>query len=300
MVRQAWPRLRSRAAVAAVPGFFAARDPGHEALTVEILGPGRELRRRSMKFGGELRVTAHKASPTQALPPGWCQEWRVLRFIPERASSNLIQAINKVCIDTDAKTEQCRNCLLMPYTKSIVSAVMSVLVMVGAPVFESAEERPLKVLCIGLGGGSIPSFLVDMLPGCLVDVVEVEPAVIESLEAMGFQPDDHIRLWLEDGAQFVCRAVDTFAVGKADATGPYDAVIVDAYDADGCVPDAFTMADTFFSQALAAGLLSQRSVLVTNFLPGTDLGPVLSCQAEAHHIETLDPVGSRIGRLLCE
>ena len=31
MVRSVWPRLRSRAAAAAVPGFVANRDPGHEA-----------------------------------------------------------------------------------------------------------------------------------------------------------------------------------------------------------------------------------------------------------------------------
>lgn len=40
-------------------------------------------------FGAQ--VTAHKATSTQLLP-GASQEWRVLRFVPERSSSNLIQA----------------------------------------------------------------------------------------------------------------------------------------------------------------------------------------------------------------
>lgn len=40
-------------------------------------------------------VTAHKATSTQLLPDGVSQEWRVLRFIPEKSSSNLIQAGEK-------------------------------------------------------------------------------------------------------------------------------------------------------------------------------------------------------------
>ena len=133
----------------------------------------------------------------------------------------------------------------MPYTKSIVSAVLTVLVMVGAPFDESTEARPLKILCIGLGGGSVPSFLAEMLPNCLVDTVELEPAVIEASKAMGFERGDRIRLWQQDGATFAYNA----ARGNTDESGLYDAVIVDAYDVDGNVPADFTTADSTFVQA---------------------------------------------------
>eukprot|EP00435_Cladocopium_sp_Y103_P064837 s597_g26.t1 len=295
MVRYGWRRLRSlrslrpRAAVAAVPGLWATRDPGHEALTWEIWMPGRQLRRQPLQWGGELQVTAHKATSTQLLPDGVSQEWRVLRFIPEKSSSNLIQAINKVSIDADGKLiEQCRNCLLMPYTKSIVSAVLTGLVMVHAPVFEElpedkvgddkskARQHEPRILCIGFGGGSVPSFLAEMLPQCHVDVVELEPAVIQASSDLGFQQDKRIHVTVQDGAVFAQCAVKSGTSG----TG-YDAVIVDAYDADGNVPATFTTEHSAFFEALASGLLASRGVLVTNFLPGTDLAPVLMRQAEA-------------------
>lgn len=252
--------------------------------------PGRQLRRQPLQWGGELQVTAHKATSTQLLPDGVSQEWRVLRFIPEKSSSNLIQAINKVSIDADGKLiEQCRNCLLMPYTKSIVSAVLTGLVMVHAPVFEELQEdkvgendisngsnagqREPRILCVGFGGGSIPSFLAEMLPQCHVDVVELEPAVIQASSDLGFQQDKRIHVTVQDGAVFAHCAVES-------GTG-YDAVIVDAYDADGNVPATFATEHSAFFEALASGLLASRGVLVTNFLPGTDLAPVLLRQAEA-------------------
>ena len=42
---------------------------------------------------------------------------------------------------------------------------------------------------------------------------------------------------------------------------------------------------------MAAGLLARRGVLVTNFLPGTDLAPVLMRQAEAGSTLELEVLG---------
>ena len=41
------------------------------------------------------------------------------------------------------------------------------------------HQEQLRILCIGLGGGSVPSFIAEGLPHCQVDVVELEPAVTE-------------------------------------------------------------------------------------------------------------------------
>ena len=42
--------------------------------------------------GRQAEVSAHRASPAQGLAAGWSQEWRVLRFVPDNGTSNLIQA----------------------------------------------------------------------------------------------------------------------------------------------------------------------------------------------------------------
>ena len=119
------------------------------------------------------------------------------------------QAINRVSIDMDGNLrEQSRKCLLMPYTKSVASSVLAALDLVGAPLHQMGNsEKELRILCIGFGGGSVPAFLADMIPHCLVDVVELEPAVLEAADSMGFEPHPRIRLHLADGANFVSEAV---------------------------------------------------------------------------------------------
>ena len=47
-------------------------------------------------------------------------------------------------------------------------------------------QRPCRVLCIGLGGGTLPLFLMHHYPGMLVDVVELDPTVIKAASTMGF------------------------------------------------------------------------------------------------------------------
>jgi len=49
-----------------------------------------------------------------------------------------------------------------------------------------------RVLCIGLGGGSLPLFLSHHFPGMDVEVVEIDSVVIEAARtAMGF-PEDRL------------------------------------------------------------------------------------------------------------
>lgn len=48
-------------------------------------------------------------------------------------------------------------------------------------------SQPCRVLCIGLGGGTLPLFLVHHFPGMQVDVVEIDPVVINAAQqAMGY------------------------------------------------------------------------------------------------------------------
>jgi spermidine synthase len=82
--------------------------------------------------------------------------------------------------------------------------------------------RPENILAVGLGGGSIPMFLRSVLPDTHIDVVEVDPEVVEAARTYcGFQEDALLRTHVADGRAFV------------EAEGPpYDVIILDAYGAD--------------------------------------------------------------------
>ena len=55
---------------------------------------------------------------------------------------------------------------------------------------DPSSQLRCRVLCIGLGGGSLPLFLSHHFPGMEVDVVEIDQAVITAARtAMGFPQD---------------------------------------------------------------------------------------------------------------
>jgi hypothetical protein len=58
-------------------------------------------------------------------------------------------------------------------------------------VLHHAESaQPLRVLCIGLGGGTLPLFISQHFPGAEVDVAEVDPVVVDAAtRAMAFPAD---------------------------------------------------------------------------------------------------------------
>lgn len=64
---------------------------------------------------------------------------------------------------------------------------------------------PLSVLLVGLGGGGLPQFLRDFVPDVTVEVVELDPAVLEvAKEWFGFRPDDRLAVTLGDGLERIC------------------------------------------------------------------------------------------------
>lgn len=276
---------------------LAAQDPGRRELFTEVVAPGsRTLLELPLETGGgALRVTAHDVMHWEPLPhwavSGSVQEWRVLSFLPEEGgASDLLQAVTKVCIATDGAQQQVRmrsDCLVMTYTKSLVSVVLSTLRALGSLVVReglvqrgSGAQEPLKFLCIGLGGGSVPMFLADLLPRCEVDVVELEPAVLEAAsQSMGFVGNSRTRTVLGDGAEFALRAA--LARASSESPGVYDAVLVDAYDAAGRVPVEMRTSGCVLAQALAAGLLRRQGLVAINLLPDMDIGEPLRTYQEA-------------------
>lgn len=60
----------------------------------------------------------------------------------------------------------------------------------------------VSVLLVGLGGGGLPQFLRDFVPGARVEVVEQDPAVLEVAQGwFGFTPDDRLTVTLGDGLE---------------------------------------------------------------------------------------------------
>lgn len=66
------------------------------------------------------------------------------------------------------------------------------------------KEHPISVLLVGLGGGGLAQFVHDFVPLSQVDVIELDPAVLDMAKTwFGFQPSDRLRVTLSDGLDHI-------------------------------------------------------------------------------------------------
>jgi spermidine synthase len=85
------------------------------------------------------------------------------------------------------------------------------------------NPRPQSVLIIGLGGGTIPRLLHQLLPDTHIDVVEIDPAVERvASRYFDFKTSDKTRVIESDGRVYVKRALR--------GTQRYDLIMLDAFD----------------------------------------------------------------------
>lgn len=109
----------------------------------------------------------------------------------------------------------------VPYTRFMMAALLW-------------QPRPARVLVIGLGGGSLPRYILHTLPEAEITAVEINPHVIACRERFLLPPDgSHFQVVEVDGAQFL-----------AEDERRWDWILVDAFNADGqaptlCTPDAY-------------------------------------------------------------
>ncbi len=118
--------------------------------------------------------------------------------------------------------------------------------LVGLAFTEDAK----RILIVGLGGGSIPTFLHKHYPQMTIDVVDIDPEVVAvAKKFFGFREDDKMHAYVDDGRRFIeaCR-------------NPYDIIYLDAYGANN-VPYALTTQE--FLQAVRRAL-SPRGFVVAN------------------------------------
>jgi len=105
----------------------------------------------------------------------------------------------------------------LPYARSMLAAL-------------AVCERPQRVLIVGLGGGTIPMFLHKHYPKVTIDVVDIDPVVVEAAKKhFGFKEDETLRAHVADGRKFIeeCRE-------------PYDIVFLDAFGPDSIPYDLAT------------------------------------------------------------
>ncbi|HIQ22190.1 MAG TPA: hypothetical protein EYH34_13280 [Planctomycetes bacterium] len=89
------------------------------------------------------------------------------------------------------------------------------------PVGLAFVEEPRRVLIIGLGGGTIPSFLHKHYPQTIIDVVDIDPEVVAvAKQFFGFREDALMKAYVQDGRRFVERCRSRYDIVFLDAFGP--------------------------------------------------------------------------------
>ena len=115
------------------------------------------------------------------------------------------------------------------------------------------NSQPTSILVIGLGGGTIPTVLATIYPSSQIDVVEIDPAVVEvARKYFAYSESERSKVYVQDARVFIKRA------GLRGAT--YDLVILDAFTGD-YIPEHLMTAE-FIEET--AQLLSPNGVLVAN------------------------------------
>ncbi|MFO7325019.1 MAG: fused MFS/spermidine synthase [Pseudomonadota bacterium] len=95
--------------------------------------------------------------------------------------------------------------------------------MVMGGLLFATSAPPKTLLIVGLGGGTLPTALREVLPDAVIDTVEIDPAVTGvARRFFGFKEDPKMKVYEMDGRVYVKRAIRE---GKK-----YDAILLDAFD----------------------------------------------------------------------
>ena len=161
---------------------------------------------------------------------------RCLKFTLVRENSR------QTCIDRNNPQR-----LVFDYAKMTLSALL-------------LKPDPERILIIGLGGGTLPNALRDILPNAVIDTVEIDEAVVRvAKQFFSFVEDEQNRVYVQDARVFGKRA--------ARRGEQYDLIILDAFDGE-YIPEHL-MTVEFLSEM--RGLLSDDGVLVANTFASSKL-----------------------------
>ncbi len=132
--------------------------------------------------------------------------------------------------------------LELPYARAMVSGL-------------ALCPEPKRVLVVGLGGGTIPSFLHKHYPQTRIDAVEIDPVVVEvAKQFFGFREDATLKAYVQDGRQFIEERLNV-----------YDVIFLDAFGSEN-IP--YHLATREFLEAVRRALTAQGVVLADVWGPG--------------------------------
>ena len=143
-------------------------------------------------------------------------------------------------------------------------------------------DEPRRALIIGLGGGTLPMILRKHYPEAAIDVVDIDPQVVDAAQKFfGFREDASLHVHIADGRKFI-----------EQVQQPYDVIILDAYGSDS-VPLHLTTQE--FLRAVR-GAIKPGGVVISNiwapqFNPIYD-SMVRTYQETFEETYTLDALGS--------
>jgi spermidine synthase len=141
----------------------------------------------------------------------------------------------QTCMNTKAPER-----FVMNYTQMMMSALF-------------VNPQPRSILIVGLGGGTLPRALAQVLPAAKIDVVEIDPAVVRVAKRFFlFAPDARTSVIEADGRVFVKRALRE--------QREYDLIMLDAFDHE-YIPEHLLTKE--FLEEIEA-LLSPQGVLAAN------------------------------------
>jgi spermidine synthase len=130
--------------------------------------------------------------------------------------------------------------LVFPYARMMFASLL-------------VNPAPKRVLMVGLGGGSIPMVMQRLVPGTVVDVVEIDGAVVKLAERyFGFRQGPTMKVSVQDARVFVRRALQR--------RQQYDLILLDAFTGD-YIPEHL-MTKEFLLECRQ--LLSPQGVLAAN------------------------------------
>ena len=163
---------------------------------------------------------------------------------------------NLICLQftvrNDQRSQSCMDrrhprAMVFSYTRMSMSALLF-------------NEHPRSILVIGLGGGTLPMAFRELLPEAVIDVVEIDPAVVTVAEEyFGFESDPDMQVYTQDARVWTKRA------GRKERR--YDLIVLDAFTGE-YIPEHL-MTKEYLEETKA--LLAPGGTLVANTFAVSDL-----------------------------
>jgi len=122
------------------------------------------------------------------------------------------------------------------------------------------QPEPRTILVVGLGGGTLPTAFRELFPEAIIDIVEIDPAVVKVAEDyFDFTADEQMQVYPRDARVWTKRAL-----GKARR---YDLIVLDAFNGE-YIPEHL-MTQEYLQETRE--LLAPAGTLIANTFALSDL-----------------------------